>query len=417
MKIFISGIGGAGMAPLAEIAQDAGHTVVGSDLHESLVSIELERRNIDIVYDQTYENIQAEHLIEPIDWFIYTSALPDNAPELEFARKNNIRTSKRDEFLAEFIAEHNLKLIAIAGTHGKTTTTGMFIWAMQKLGVPISYSLGTTINFGPSGKFDPSSKYFIYECDEYDKNFLHFNPAISVIPSLDYDHADTYPTLDDYKKAFKQFFNQSGQVLLWEHDYNWLDRPTGDDLTVFNDKVAIDEINLPGQFMRDNAFLVQKTLQIIDDFSDKKLAKILADFPGTDRRFEKIGDHLYSDYAHHPAEIKATIEKALEINPNVVVIYQPHQNIRQHEIADDYADAFTGVKQIYWIPTYLTRENPDLKILKPQDLIAKLNNSEIAKPAELNDELYLEIQQHQINGELVLILGAGPIDGWIRKQL
>ncbi len=107
--------------------------------------------------------------------------------------------------------------------------------------------------------------------------------------------------------------------------------------------------------------------------------------------------------------------EALELNKNVVVIYQPHQNIRQHEIQDGYADAFLGVKKVYWLPTVLARED-DSKILTPQDLISKMKNSEVAEVAEMNQELADAIKVHQVAGDLVIVMGAGSVDGWVRNN-
>lgn len=405
------------MGPLAEIAQDAGWEVSGSDNRESSVIRELVGRSIDVVLEQTYESIAAEHMTNPIDWFVYTSALPDDHPELRFARENSLRMSKRDEFLNDFLKEKKLKLLAVAGTHGKTTTTGMLIWVFHQLEIPVSYSLGSTVSFGPSGKYDPKSTYFIYECDEYDRNFLAFSPSLSIIPAIDYDHSDTYPTRDNYKEAFRQFFDQSDEVLTWEKDYRWLELTQSEDMTIYDKKVSFNEVALTGQFMRDNAFLVAEATKRLFDVPREKTYKILAKFPGTARRFERLKDGLYSDYAHHPTEIKATLEKALEMNPNVVVIYQPHQNIRQHEVRNDYKDAFVGAKRLYWLPTFLAREKEDLAILAPEDLIAGLANKDIAIPAELDDDLVVAANKHLRESDLVIVMGAGPVDTWARENL
>jgi UDP-N-acetylmuramate--alanine ligase len=406
-----------GMGPLAEIAQDAGFTVSGSDLKESSITRQLAARDIDIVYEQTQESMAAEHLTNPINWFIYTSALPDDHPELQFARDNDIRTSKRDEFLREFIKNHNLQLLAVAGTHGKTTTTGLFIWALKQLGLPVSYSIGTTISFGPSGQYAKGSRYFIYECDEYDRNFLQFQPDFAVITTLNYDHPDTYPTVAGYKAAFRQFIDQSAQTLMFEKDYRWLGfASSSEDITLFEAKPTRQQINLAGQFMRDNAFLVTQALTRLTDFPEKKLIQVLTKFPGTARRFEKLAPNLYSDYAHHPGEVKATVEKALELDQNVVIVYQPHQNIRQHQVQDQYKDAFLGVKKLYWLPTYLAREN-DLPVLTPSELIDKLSNKSLAEPAEMNQDLVDDIKTHLAANDLVLVMGAGPIDAWVRQHL
>jgi len=439
MHIYFCGIGGAGLGPLAEVAQDAGFKVSGSDLKESLVSLELEKRGVDVVYEQTTGSIAAEHAVNPIDWFVYTSALADNHPELQFARANNIRVSKRDEFLAEFLRERNLELIAIAGTHGKTTTTGMMIWAALELKLPISYSIGTTISFGPSGKFDPTAKYFIYECDEYDRNFLHFYPKIAILPSVDYDHADIFPTVDDYKSAFRQFIDQSDQAIMFKNTFDYLQPLGNDDLLVIDHQTSYEEIKLAGQARRDDAYLVAQALKLINDYDESEINKILGKFPGTNRRFEQLVPGLISDYAHHPTEIAATIEAAREVNPNIIAIYEPHQNMRQHELRDQYRDVFIGAKHIYWLPTFippgdreslrhsgLDPESSDKldspiksandKILTPQDLISKLKNPEIAEPAKMNDDLWTTIQTHIATGDLVVAMSAGDLDAWLRER-
>src|SRR5690606_17383423 len=175
MNIFFSGIGGVAIGPLCEIALDAGYQVQGSDRHPSLITDRLERRGIPIsVGEQDGTYLRERHQLHPIDWLIYTSALPGNHPELQLAKEVGIKTEKRDELIAHIIKEKRLELIAVAGTHGKTTTTGMFVWALKKLGIPVSYSVGTTLSWGPSGVYDSTSKYFVYECDEFDRNFLHF---------------------------------------------------------------------------------------------------------------------------------------------------------------------------------------------------------------------------------------------------
>lgn len=215
MNIYFCGIGGVGLGPLAEIAIDAGHTVIGSDPKLSLMTKELGERGVAVSTDQSGGFLRETHAMQPLDWFVYTSALPQDHPELVAAQQLGIKTSKRDALLAHIIAEKNLKLIAVAGTHGKTTTTSLFVWALRRLGVPVSYSIGTTMSFGPSGSYDQASEYFVYECDEYDRNFLQFHPYLAIIPSLSYDHPDTYPTQEAYNAAFREFLAQSDGIMAW----------------------------------------------------------------------------------------------------------------------------------------------------------------------------------------------------------
>src|SRR5690606_18428457 len=198
MNIYFSGIGGVAIGPLSEIAADAGYEVQGSDQNPSLVTERLTKRGIQLAIGaQDGSFLQKCHDDTPIDWFVYTAALPADHPELVLAKQLGIKTAKRDELIAHIIKEKNLKLIAISGTHGKTTTTGMIIWLANYFSLPISYSVGTTLSWGPSGRYTPGSEYFVYECDEFDRNFLHFNPFVSIVTSLEYDHPDTYPTEDD----------------------------------------------------------------------------------------------------------------------------------------------------------------------------------------------------------------------------
>jgi len=425
MNIFISGIGGAGLGPLAEIALDAGFSVIGSDINHSLQTNELENRGVKIIYEQSKESIARENRENPIDWFIYTSALTSDAPELQFVRENNIKHSKRDEFLLNFIQKKNLHLIAVAGTHGKTTTSAMMIWVFKQLNLPISYSVGANLSFGASGTFDTNSRFFIYEADEYDRNFLHFSPEISLIPSLDYDHADIYKTQNEYNDAFCQFISQSNLSILWQKTIRKLNlENSAENLIGLEGKISRNEINLSGEIMRENAKLVLETLrQMLDDFDEIKIREILANFPGASRRFEKLADNIYSDYAHHPAEIAATIEIARELSDNVVVIYQPHQNLRQTEIMNDggYKTSFDKATKVFWVPTYLVRgdltENAP-PILTPENLISTLSETaqNFTSSSELDKNLWREIYNLS-KSSLVLFMGAGTIDKWIRNKL
>lgn len=336
MNIYFSGLGGVGIGPLAEIARDAGHTVMGSDLAAGLVTDELQAQGITANIGQDGTFLKACHEAEHIDWFVYTAALPADHPELKLAEELGIRVGKRDEFLAYIIQEKDLKLIAVSGTHGKTTTTGMIVWTMQQLGIPVSYSVGSTLTFGPSGKFDPKSEYFVYECDEFDRNFLNFFPHASLLTSVDYDHPDTYPTENQYRAAFRQFIDQSQHTVLWDNDSAYLENKN--ERTEVVDSNEVMNFAIAGQHNRRNATLVTKMFEQLPFGKHDAVVNALNNFPGTNRRFEKIAPNLYSDYGHHPIEIAATLQLARELSDNVVLVYQPHQNRRQHYIKDEYVD-------------------------------------------------------------------------------
>lgn len=414
MNIYFSGLGGVGIGPLAQIARDAGENVIGSDVIESLVTQELRNQGVPIHIGQDGKFLKECNDKNPLDWFVYTAALPDDHPELLLAKELGIRTAKRDVFLAEFIKEKNLKLIAISGTHGKTSTTGLMVWTLKQLGIPVSYSVGSTISFGPSGAYDPKSEFFVYECDEYDRNFLNFHPYISLLPSVDYDHPDTYPSEEIYRTAFSDYIQQSEITITWKSIIEYI-QPAKATIWELSPDETLD-INLPGEHNRRNATLVYKALEYLDINEHDTIIKAFETFPGTDRRFEKLGESLYTDYGHHPEEIAATLQLAREISEHVVLVYQPHQNWRQHFVKDQYTNQFEAAETVYWLPTYLTRENPNQEVLTPHELTSAITNQSAITYADLNDSLWEAIQTHREAGHLVLCMGAGTIDGWARAH-
>lgn len=410
MNIYFSGIGGVGIGPLAMIAHDAGHRVQGSDPSESSMVHRLTERGIPINKKQQGAFLQVCHNMQAIDWFVYSSALPDNHPELVMARMLGLRMSKRDEFIVDFLQQTGLKLIAVAGTHGKTSTTSMLVWAFQQLDIPVSYSIGSTMSFGDSGYYTPDSTYFIYECDEYDRNFLHFDPYLSIITSIDYDHPDTYATAEEYVRAFEQFIAQSQSTIMWRHDGAMIPSDTA---WLLNDDEVM-EFSLAGIHNRQNATLVAKTLERLNVPGDH--TKAIESFPGVDRRFEKLLPGLYSDYGHHPTEIAATLQLAHELSEHVVLVYQPHQNVRQHEVRSLYTDCFEMAETVYWLPTHLSREDPHLEILTPDQLTEHITNIDSIYTADLDDDLWEVIQKARDDGKLIVCMGAGSIDTWVRDH-
>jgi UDP-N-acetylmuramate--alanine ligase len=412
MHIYFSGIGGVGIGPLAEIAHDAGYTVIGSDLAESAIIQALRAKGIEVEIGQDGTYLEATHTRNPLDWFVYTAALPADHPELLKAKALGIRTAKRDELLASILKEKNLKLIAVAGTHGKTTTTGMLIWLAKYFGIPLSYSVGTTLQWGPSGRYVPNSEYFVYECDEFDRNFLHFEPFVSLITTIDYDHPDTYPTKEEYLDAFRQFASQSESVVTWREYESIL----GTSNTITYLDAPSELVRLHGEHNRRNASLILSALSTFG-LPARYAADGINKFPGTDRRFERLAPGLYSDYGHTPTEIAATLQLAHELSDHVVLVYQPHQNVRQHEIQSQYVDEiFTAASHVYWLPTYLTREDPALETLTPEQLTSHLNPEKLSV-TELDEGLWQTINSLRAEGTLVLLMGAGTIDGWAREQL
>lgn len=510
MRIYISGISGTGMGPLAIMAKEAGMEVVGSDLSRGAISSELDKNGIEFMVgkqdgrflakkagisrgDASVENFSAEKVEtsrraasvedfltekvkasrraasvedfstekvggEPekaradfegapgVDWFVYTSALPEDHSELVLAKKLGIRCSKRDELIAFLVEKLKLKMVAVAGTHGKTTTTSMIIWVALRIGLPISYLTGTTLSFAGAGRYEPGSKFLIYEADEYDRNFLHFHPWLAVITTVSYDHPDIYPTIEDYRAAFRQFEEQSESVIYGEsggsdeEGAEKIGAKMGDGLGSFNAEAgssasdfklagkaefSAGDFKLAGKARREDAALAFRAIlrmaeEIGMEVSRAELKRVLDDFPGAGRRFEKIAEGIYSDYGHHPEEIAATVEMAheeakLKEFKGVVAVYEPHQNVRQHEVFDGYRTAFLGVEKLYWLPTFLTRENPDLEVIRPEKFIESLENAEVGEAAEMDATTIRKLHEWREKGFLVLLMSAGPADEWLRE--
>jgi UDP-N-acetylmuramate--alanine ligase len=381
MHIYFSGIGGVGIGPLALIAKQAGYEVSGSDLQDGQYIKYLREQGItDINIGQSRNQIFELHIRKPIDWFVYSSALPKtnpHHPEILFCQENDIKMSKRDELLNKIIEEKNLKLIAIAGTHGKTTTTSMVVWLFKKLGLPVSYSLGAKISFGDMGAYDASSEYFVYECDEFDRNFLAFRPYLSLISGVAYDHHEIFPTEDNYQTAFRDFINQSQKAVMWQDDHTKLKLPKDPKFTVENyDNPVIEQIQLPGLYNRRDAWLAIQAVNQVTNEIPEKLIEYMSIFPGVARRFERIVENLYSDDAHTPEKILGCMSVARELanrtKQKIIVVYEP---------------------------------------------LTKLQA--VAKPMKVDAVLKAAIQSHIQKGDMVVAMaggGAGSLDEWLRKE-
>ncbi|HVI60629.1 MAG TPA: Mur ligase domain-containing protein [Candidatus Saccharimonadales bacterium] len=428
MHIYFSGIGGAGIGPLAQIAHQAGYRVSGSDKQDSQYIQYLKQHGItDIHIGQDREAIAAIHGKQSIDWLVYTSALPlenPDAPELAFAREQGIKTSKRDELLNLILTDKKLKLIAIAGTHGKTTTTALTTWLFKQLSEPVSYLLPAKTSFGEMGEYDASSKYFVYEADEFDRNFLAYEPTASLITGVSWDHHELFPTREDYQAAFREFIEQSHHTLIWQEDADYLGLEPGQALHILdsNDK-HINEIKLLGKYNRLDAWLAVQAVHRATQAPIEKLIGLVNDFPGLSRRMEQIIPNLYSDYAHTPEKIRGAMSVALEMaaetGQKVVVVYEPLTDRRQHYMKDDYQDCFDGASRVYWVPSYLAREDPNQRVIPPSELISRLADPSLAEPMERDTKLKETIQKHLDAGDMVVCMAGGggdSLDDWLRQE-
>jgi UDP-N-acetylmuramate--alanine ligase len=425
MHIYFSGIGGTAIGPLALIAKQAGYEITGSDSQDSQYIEYLRQHGInDIHIGQSQAKIAAVHDKKPIDWFVHSSAVKAGNEELKFVHEQDIKTSKRDEFINLILKERRLKLIAIAGTHGKTTTTAMVIWLFKQLNEPVSYSVGAKISFGDMGEYDSKSEFFVYEADEFDRNFLAFEPYISLITGVSWDHHEIFPTREDYQQAFKEFISQSKYSFIWREDLEYLGLEADSNVGVQSSaNKSIDKIKLDGLYNRLDGWLAIQAVHEVTNKPVEELIKFMSLFPGSQRRMEEIVPNLYSDYAHTPEKIRGAMSVALEMasknNQRVVVVYEPLTNRRQHYMIKDYGDCFTGAEVVYWIPSYLAREDPQQRVISPSEMIGHLADPTIAQAKQRNQELEDIIRYHLSQNDIVVAMaggGGGSLDEWVRER-
>ena len=412
---------------MAQIAHQAGYDVSGSDQQNSQYIEYLKKHGItEITVGQSEAQIAAIHETKPIDWLVHSSSIHQDHPELIYAKEQGIKTTKRDTLINQILADKNLKLIAVAGTHGKTTTTAMVIWLIKQLGIPGSYSVGAKLSFGDMGQYQKESEYFVYEADEFDRNFLAFEPEISLITGVSWDHHEIFPTREDYQQAFREFIDQTKHTFIWGEDADYLgrdpmSRPECSVLDSANPQ--IETIKLKGKYNRLDAWLAVQSVHAITQKPLEELVAAINKFPGLSRRMEEIIPNLYSDYAHTPEKIRGAMsvatEMAQESGQDLVVVYEPLTNRRQHYMKDDYKDVFSGVSRLYWIPSYLAREDPDQRVIAPSEMIASLSDPTIAVPMERDEKLKSVIDEHLAKGDIVVCMaggGGGSLDDWIHQE-
>jgi UDP-N-acetylmuramate--alanine ligase len=282
--------------------------------------------------------------------------------------------------------------------------------------------VGAKLSFGDMGHYEPGSEYFVYEADEYDRNFLAFSPFYALITGITWDHQDIFETEDAYQEAFKTFLSQTRAASVWEEDTGKIQGAVGVALQVLHEDVALQSFTLLGNVNRRNAWQAVQAIHAITKANVTTLVDHMNRFPGVSRRFEALAPNLYTDYAHTYEKIQGAIGVALETNQNVVVVYEGLHNRRQHFMLEreQFAHLFDGVKKLYWVPSYLAREDPSQELLTPEKLIALTHLEALASPMQLDDTLWEEITTHLTNSDLVLCIsagGGGSLDEWVRAKV
>lgn len=440
-KIHFIGVGGAGMSAIAKVWLELGHKVSGSDLNSSEITKRLQEMGGEI-----YEGHNADYLKEDVDTVVISSAIPENNPEVVKARSINIPVIQRAEMLGRLMKRQ--KGIAVAGAHGKTTTSSMISLVFERNRLDPTVVVGGELNdIGANAKLGLGD-YLVAEADESDGSFLKLEPYITVVTNIEDDHLDFYKTRENIKKAFLQFIestHQDGFVVLCADDpvLNEMIKKLGPDKRVITYGVAKKadycikniylngflskatvfyrgqelgelQLNVPGKHNLLNA-LATLVVGMNCDMSFQQVVDALKTFNGVQRRFQKIGSYdeimIYDDYAHHPTELKATLAAAKNVGAQrIVAVFQPHRYTRTELLADEFGSAFVDADVLFINEIYAAGEKPITGVNAGLivDEIKKQtgqNVNYIEKLADITPELVRIIKP----GDLVLTLGAGNI--------
>lgn len=437
--IHMVGIAGAGMSNIATILMEQGHKVSGSDLQCNNITKKLEEMGIEVSHGHSSSNLK-----EGVDLLVISSAIPQDNAEVKSARERNIPVLKRGQMLANIVNDG--KAIAVAGAHGKTTTTSMLYTVLGSFTLDPTFILGGEMQDNNLGARLGTGEYSIIEADESDASFLDLKPYIAVVTNIEDDHLDYYKSLENIQKAFKLFVDEvkpEGFALLYNGDSNtaaikansrsrvisygekpdcdyylrdWQTLGTGTRFTVCHRGTDLGQVVLtvPGKHNSLNALASIATANEIGlDFATA--AGSLRHFKGAKRRFEltgQVGDVcIVDDYAHHPTEIKATIEAAHNYHPEgrIIVVFQPHRFSRTKMLGKQLGEALSGVDKVIVTDIYPAGEKPISGISGLTVYQAALNTGCDAEYLSSMIEIEEFILQGVKNNDLIITMGAGDI--------
>jgi UDP-N-acetylmuramate--alanine ligase len=429
--VHIIGIGGIGVSGLARFLRANGHTVSGSDDHETPIMPILRKEGIKVA-DGPY---RATSLPANAETVVANAAIAPENPELQEAVRRGIPVLRYAEALARFFAAH--RLVAVSGTHGKSTTTGLIGWGLEKLGADPSVLVGAQVPPWRGNIRLGASDLAVIEADEFSKSFFAYRPFLTVVTNVDFDHVETYGGLGDVLAAFIRFVEQTrsdGIVVIpaGEHYTEALARAAGERKVITYGSADADitrartqlKLRMPGAHNVRNGLAAVAALAGLG-FDPDKAARALHTFPGLWRRFERIGAlkgaPVYSDYGHHPAELAAVIAAAREVFPKrrLVVAFQPHQAERLKVFLVEFARELSKADVVYLTEVYhrAGREEPGANASSADlgDALRDIgaNLKALVPLAELPQALARDAAPHDV----FLCIGAGDIDETMRTFL
>ncbi len=411
-KVHFVGIGGIGMSALAQYLVDLGIEVSGSDRDASPVTDLLESRGISVSLTQVPENVP-----EDADLVIYSEAVwPDN-PERERATALGIPQKSYFEGLGD--VSEKKRTVAVSGTHGKTTTTGMLARILRDAEVSPTAIVGSLVRDFGSNYLPGTSEWLVVEACEYKRDFLTLAPEILVITNIELDHTDYYKDLEDVQNAFRTLAEKvpaHGTIIADATHPNIAPILEGLPAAIVDYTLESSyETRFPGEYNRMNARAAASAARVVlPGISEAQIAESLSAFEGTWRRFEykgvtKNGAKVYDDYAHHPTAVRKTItELRAKAEGKVFVAFHPHLFSRTRDLLDDFATAFAGADRVLIAPIFAAREIDDGTVSNATlaDLIRAQGVSAEAMNLE-EIERVLASEPHE--KDIVMTMGAGNI--------
>lgn len=437
-KAFFSGINGIGMSGLALILKDLGYTVCGSDIVEKDITSVLRNKGIEVYIGQKEENISNKE----IDMYVYSTAIKENNPEYMYAKNKGIKMMRRGELLAEIMDKLPLG-IAVAGTHGKTTTSSLASVAF--LNEDPYIAVGGIIPEIASNSRVGKSDYFIAEADESDNSFLYMHPYYSIITNIEEDHLEFHGNLENIIKSFEKFVSQTKDTVVACFDNEIVRNLDSDNIafysvneensdivdiyaknirtensqTIFEvvkygESLGEFKLSIPGIHNVSNAlaviFIADEEGLDLEDVKNK-----IENFRGANRRYQVIYDEdfrVIDDYAHHPTEILATIRAAkMNEKKEINVIFEPHRYSRTSFFLNDFANSLKEADSISLLPIYSASEENiyDVSSEKLADLIG--NHCDVYSKEELIEKLLKEDKK----GKVYIFMGAGSVSSFAHE--
>jgi UDP-N-acetylmuramate--alanine ligase len=433
------GIGGTGLSAIARVLLERGQIVSGSDHQTSPLTKRIQQAGAAVYIGHNAKNIVGADIV------IRSSAVPDDNVEVLAAQQAGIPVLKRADYLGQLL--DGFTTIAVAGSHGKTTTTSMIVWILTTLNLKPGFIVGGQVENLSTNASAGSSPYFVIEADEYDYMFWGLNPHIAVVTNVEHDHPDCFPTPQSFTEAFQGFVTRiqpdgtlvaclddpgAAQLMDYAGSQDRQTRAYGLDFALAH-YTARDMIPRRGSgysftALRSNQELTQVSLQIpgkhnvrnalaalavadLLKLNPKEAAEALADFRGSGRRFEELGVidgvTIIDDYGHHPTEIKATLSAARDRYPGsrIWAVWQPHTYSRTTQLVEDFGVSFSKADQVVITKVYAARESRP-KGFKHQQLVEAIQHPHVRfckKFDHTADLLLAEVKP----GDIVIVFSAG----------